>query len=727
MTAKKRAFSVTLYYRSFMTSIRAKLVAILLVASALPLLVGLASVGYLGFRDFERNQGQLYRASALHLSHSLSQRTGAQIEKLAQWVALSNLARAIESAREVSPSQAALWEKNWSGFSPQSAPIRAVLESESARQLRDFQARNPLFVELFVTGPNGQIVAATNKTSDFLQSDEAWWQCAARADESGACFEGVQYDQSADLHALEISLPIFAQKRRVGVLKAVLNVSALFAGVPFVLDEANLRRDVVLNDGQILARLGQRGYQPLSEKIEIPKGLSANRNNARGGWISASFGAENRLTGYAPLQLQVSGISRTALARVTPMTVIVSNDAAFVLAPVRRQLWVQALCGLAIMSAFLLGGLFIAQKKLVAPLGLLRGAAKGLAATAQLENETNSLSAQEKARTLVAQLETIQTRDEIEDLAHDFGTMARRVLGYHEQLETELRAQTGEIQRDLQMAREFQESLLPREYPDVPASDLQNALNLSFHHVYQPAASVCGDFFDVFRVSEGRAGVFIADVMGHGARSALVTAILRTILQDLAQSGDDPARLLEQVNRHFSGIMRDSGQFVFASAFYMVIDTVNRKVSFASAGHPAPIAIDRTSYVVEPLLPDDFSDPVHSNAALGVDIDSTYTAHTREVRAGAAFLLFTDGVSEAPGPDKEEWGVERLCQSLRRQLPRPIAGVCRGVCEDIHTWMNGAPSPDDICLIGVELNPPRTILVAESEETVLKNVKDALA
>lgn len=707
-----------------MTSIRAKLVAILLLASALPLLVGLASVQYLGYRDFERNQGELFRVGALHLSQNLSEKTGAHFEKLSQWAALSQLGREVGAAREVSASQGAVWDKSWANYSPQSAPVRQFLNNDLAHQLRDFQARNPLFVEIFVTGTRGQIVGATNKTSDFLQADEAWWQCAARLNSGAACFDGIHYDQSAALHALEISLPIFQNQRRVGVLKAILNVSALFADVSFVLHESEVRRAVVLGDGRILARLGEPRYQPLSEKLALPAAFKAKTKAQNAGWIAASFGEEKRFAGFANLDWQVAGVDRAALQAVTPMTVIVSKDAAMVMAPVYRQLWVQGLSGLALLSAFLLGGLIVAQRMLVGPLGLLRGAAKSLANTAQLKNESSARAAQSKTHAMVAQLETIRTRDEIEDLARDFGTMARRVLGYHEQLETELRAQTSEIQRDLQMAREFQESLLPREYPDVSPSDLHGALNLSFHHVYLPAASVCGDFFDVFKVSEGRAGVFIADVMGHGARSALVTAILRTLLQDVAQNGDNPARLLEDVNRHFFKIMRDSGQFVFASAFYMVIDTVNKNVEFACAGHPAPISIDRTSYIVKPLLTEDFSDPEHSNAALGVDGDSTYTNHSRQVRAGAAFLLFTDGVSEAPGPDKEEFGVERLCHSLRRQLPRPIARLCRGVCEDIHEWMDGVPSPDDICLVGVELNPPPTLAGVETE--ALKNAQGEL-
>ena len=125
--------------------------------------------------------------------------------------------------------------------------------------------------------------------------------------------------------------------------------------------------------------------------------------------------------------------------------------------------------------------------------------------------------------------------------------MAVRVLRYHEQLEEEIAFKTAEIQRDLQFAREFQEALMPRSYPQVPTEPGAAPLALGFHHVYRPASSVGGDFFDVLKLDDYRAGVFIADVMGHGARSALVTAILRTLLHDLSRWADDPAQLLELI------------------------------------------------------------------------------------------------------------------------------------------------------------------------------------
>ena len=741
-------------------SIRAKLVAILLVASALPLLAGIVSVEFLGFNDFRRNQGRLYHASAAHFASSLGQLAGDQIQRLSDWSMLSGLGAEMSMAPPISAQRAEFLQQNWNYFFRDSPELHAVTSNMVAQQLRAFQKRNPLFAEVFVTDMNGSLVATTNRTSDYKQNDETWWQKASRLPEGTAWVEGIGYDDSSAVHALEIAMPVRYADRHVGVMKAVLNVSALFSQVSVVLEEAGLRHDVVRHDGRILARLSDPNYAPLSQQISRPI-LSVLRGDRspkgeigeEGGWTMDAVdrpaaqdllpGAQNPpqpnvnanrvnsskhnevpghddLVGYATLQLQVANVHKTALQNLTPLSVLVYNDTDRVFAPVYYQLKMQAVTGLLLMTTFLFLGLIIAHRKLVMPLRLLRDAAEGLASTAHLEDEGASRAAQDKARQLVAQLEQVSTKDELEELAHDFAIMSQRVLSYHEQLERELSAKTGEIQRDLKIAREFQESLLPREYPEVPEAGLENALSLSFHHVYQPAATVCGDFFDVFKISEGRAGVFIADVMGHGARSALVTAILRTLLQDLACNEDDPAHILEQVNRHFASILRGTGQFVFASAFCMVVDTVNHQADFASAGHPSPLAIDRATGNIEPLLAEDFVDPLHINAALGLDADSSYTRHTRPLHPGDTFVLFTDGVIEAPAPDREEFGIEQLGNSLRRHIEHPIARICRGICEDVNSWMQGAPSPDDICIVGVEIGPPH-LLVTPLAQHPLEN------
>ena len=551
----------------------------------------------------------------------------------------------------------------------------AFLENNVARQLAAFQERNPLFKEIMVTDNNGFLVAATARPNNYLHADEVWWKNTKQmpVGTNKVWVEGVAFDDYAAVNALKVCLPVRLGNRRVGIMKAVLDVSKLFAEVPVVLEEDGLRHDVVqhdVNDWRILARLTDNNYVALSQRISKTvmsvlneKTKPRGGGDAHNGWLWASVdrsvgsdrlpSAQNvsskdtpnsqqpnnkqhsdvpgheDLVGYAHLLLNLKNASDKA--EITPMWVLVYNDTDHVFAPIYGQLKMQTIVGLLLLSSFLILGVMISQRKLVTPLLLLRGADRRFGfngATRRRRRRTSRAGKSAHDGGAVAKASTRTMK--LQELAEDFATMAQRVLSYHEQLERELSAKTGEIQRDLQIAREFQESLLPREYPEVPADGLQNALSLSFHHVYQPATSVCGDFFDVFKVSEGRAGVFIADVMGHGARSALVTAILRTLLQDLADHEDDPAHILEQINRHFSGILRGTGQFVFASAFCMVIDTVEHRVTFASAGHPAPLVIDRENNHVEPLLPDDFMDraPYQRCAGLGWR-QHLYATHAR--------------------------------------------------------------------------------------------------
>ena len=702
-------------------SLRARLLGAMLLGFALPCLAGLLLQSRATLQYGRQQHGQLYRAGARDLSHSLAILTNDEIDKTNDWATLTDLAAQIARAdpwADLSPEAyaraAQQGDKDWAR-NPLVA--RQLLASPLSARLREFKRLDPLWHEVFVTGARGQLIAATNRTSDFRQDDESWWQNARKLSGRAAWVEGIGFDQSAGIYALEVSFPLreTAGGPVVGVLKGVLNASQLFARVPPANGEAGLRREVVLNDGRVLARLEHPGYKPLSARLNAA-GVAALRlretAQKSGGWASANFGAadgdQTRLAGYAPLDFDNPNLDLLAMRGLTPMTVVISNDQARVLAPLYARFWT-LLGGGAILLALCLGaGWYGLRRSILEPLQTVRKATQQLAQQAQMGDEDKN---QDKPvaganADLVAQLEGVQTGDEIGELAHDFATMARRVVNYQAHLEYEVAAKTGEMQRDLQLARDFQESLLPSEYPVVPDAQTHSGLTLSFHHVYQPALTVGGDFFDIFKVSEQCAGVFIADVMGHGARSALVTAILRTLLQDLAAEGENPARLLELVNKHFHSIVSNAGSFVFATACCLTIDCGKREARFACAGHPPPFILDRLAGTIEELIPPTSPDNPGANSALGLDSDTTYDTLHFPIDAGQTFVLYTDGVPEAPSPDSEEWGEERLGELLRVQARAGAPDVCRSILAEVQTWLAGRPAPDDICVIEIEIGAP---------------------
>src|SRR5437879_5953277 len=113
----------------------------------------------------------------------------------------------------------------------------------------------------------------------------------------------------------------------------------------------------------------------------------------------------------------------------------------------------------------------------------------------------------------------------------------------------ELRSKNAQLEADFNMAREIQQIFLPHQYPTFPhwAAPEQSALR--FSHRYLPAAAVGGDFFDIFPITDTTAGIFICDVMGHGMRAALVTAIMRGLVEELMPVAADPGKFLTEINR----------------------------------------------------------------------------------------------------------------------------------------------------------------------------------
>lgn len=291
----------------------------------------------------------------------------------------------------------------------------------------------------------------------------------------------------------------------------------------------------------------------------------------------------------------------------------------------------------------------------------------------------------------------VQTQLELRRKLRDL----RRTSAERDRAQVESAAKSAEIERDLEFARQFQQALLPNNfhYPRIPASPVA-PMRLHFHHVYLPATSLGGDFFDVMKLSEHRAGVFIVDVMGHGARSALVTAIIRTLFHELAPQLADPGEVLNRLNARFCRIVQESQQFLFASACYLIFDAERSLVTYASAGHPAPVHASQKRAQVTTLDNCYATGPV-----LGLSNESTYASCTKVLDEGDLFLLFTDGLVEAPDAVGEEYGEARLYELMRQNLGVDASHLTQLVVDSLDNWRGTTPLPDDLCLVAVQIKP----------------------
>jgi sigma-B regulation protein RsbU (phosphoserine phosphatase) len=264
--------------------------------------------------------------------------------------------------------------------------------------------------------------------------------------------------------------------------------------------------------------------------------------------------------------------------------------------------------------------------------------------------------------------------------------------------QAELRKKNEILEDDLKMAREIQQAILPQQYPTFPAGVTPDNSRLRFCHRYQPTGQVGGDFFNVLRLSDTKAGMFICDVMGHGVRSALVTAMVRALVEELRPVAMDPGQLLTRINCDLREILQQTGTPLFTTAFYLTADLEKREILFANAGHPKPFLIHRPTGQVEQLkYPDGKGRP-----ALGLFAESVYPTASAPLTAGDVVMLFTDGLYEVEGPENSQFSQELLLQTVRQHAGLACPALFDAILKEIKQFSASDEFADDVCLVGLE-------------------------
>jgi sigma-B regulation protein RsbU (phosphoserine phosphatase) len=263
----------------------------------------------------------------------------------------------------------------------------------------------------------------------------------------------------------------------------------------------------------------------------------------------------------------------------------------------------------------------------------------------------------------------------------------------------ELWAKNAIMEEDLDMARELQMAFLPQNFPTLPRGAEQAASAVKFCSIFHPTSSVSGDFFNVVRVSDTAVGVFICDVMGHGVRAALVTAMMRALEEQLGELAGNPGALLTEMNRALRGILRQLGTTLFTTACYIIVDVSNGRLTFANAGHPSPLLLHGTPRGVEPITARRVPGP-----ALGLIDDVEYLTHELPIAAGDRILAFTDGLFEVENANAEPFSIDRLRESIRSRAGLPLADLLQDVFDEVEHFAQGQEFSDDVCLIGMEIS-----------------------
>lgn len=264
----------------------------------------------------------------------------------------------------------------------------------------------------------------------------------------------------------------------------------------------------------------------------------------------------------------------------------------------------------------------------------------------------------------------------------------------------ELSAKNLEMEDDLKMAREIQLTMLPQQYPAFPR-DLGSASAFQFTHRYLPTGSVGGDFFTISALSETQAGVFVCDVAGHGVRSALVTAMIRALVEELKPLALNPGEFLTKLNSDLCAILHQTGTPLLTTAFYLAADWNTGVMRYANAGHPKPLHVRRSAAQVVPIL----NASGKSQPALGLMEDARYQTSEILLSPDDLILLFTDGLIEVQSPNSDLYTQQLLLGAVQRRIHTPAAQLFDELLKEVRQFSGDATFTDDVCLVGVELAP----------------------
>ena len=245
-------------------------------------------------------------------------------------------------------------------------------------------------------------------------------------------------------------------------------------------------------------------------------------------------------------------------------------------------------------------------------------------------------------------------------------------------------AEKQRMERELEIARDIQQLLLPESSPQVPGFEIVGGNN--------SAVEVGGDYYDYIPVSDGALGLVIGDVSGKGVPAGLVMTMVRTILRSEAPGEKSPKEVLSRVNRL---LYPDLKPGTFITLFYAILNMEDRSLAWARAGHDPAILYHQKKEEHELLQT--------GGLALGIDSGEMFNQVVEEGRvqlnSGDALILYTDGVTEAMNQKREEFGLNRLIQVVVENGEVGATALLAKIKERINKFVGQAKQHDDITLI----------------------------
>jgi phosphoserine phosphatase RsbU/P len=284
---------------------------------------------------------------------------------------------------------------------------------------------------------------------------------------------------------------------------------------------------------------------------------------------------------------------------------------------------------------------------------------------------TNALTALEKREF---------DKDILDDLANPAPEIAEFAVAFRrfaDQITTK-----QQQQKEMASAAVIQQSFLPKDSSvNLAGTDFE------IHAKIRPARTIGGDFYDFFNLDADRIAIVIGDVCGKGIPASIFMAVVVTVLRTAAREVPDPASAIARTN---AILCRDNAASFFATAFYAVLNLRNGTLEYCNCGHNAPIYIPASGQLRRLDA---------TGLPLAMFADRLAGALSVQLEPGDSLILFTDGVTEALNPSKQEFGDTLLLETLLRNRDLTTAEIVSEVFASVDNFAQGEDQADDIACV----------------------------
>ncbi len=288
---------------------------------------------------------------------------------------------------------------------------------------------------------------------------------------------------------------------------------------------------------------------------------------------------------------------------------------------------------------------------------------------------------------LTTSITGITTKDEIGQLSRAFNNMTLQLRQHVDELKKQYAARDA-VENELTIARSIQSTLIPNKFPAFP-----DYSEFDLHGINHAASHVAGDFFDFFLLDSCRLFIVIADVLGKGVGPALLMAVSRTHIRNLAAKGHSPAQILTELNQL---LIQDREQPMFVTVFVAEYSISSGDLCYANGGHVVPYLITKDGSVEQ------FGEP--TGTIVGMLEDAEFGEETIKLKKDETIVLYTDGILEARLPEGEFFGEQHFETLLSANAEMSLFELCDSALATVKAYQANKLSDDVTVLALRKLN-----------------------